>query len=1357
MRRIKLAALAVFSLFISSQNYLFADEPANQVVPVMDLQIPLVKNQGQYDPIVKYSTATFLGQVLITDDSLTYIIPKLDQQSQIENNTEVPAIILKESFVGANTLNLYSGAKAVTKANYYNMPEETLSNIETYQEVLADELWGGVRLTLRAGYSNLEKIFEVASGINPEIIRMQLEGVGSLSVDSEGQLEANTALGKVVFSKPVAWQQIGTEVHSVEVGYQVLNTNQYGFSVGAYNPDYPLLIDPLIVATYVGGTGTEALNAVARDSSGNIYAVGNTSASNGLTGAPYTPPGPGVGTVTATQDVVVFKINSGLTTLSSWAVLGGSGVDAGRDIKISPAGDVFVLSTCQTGFPTTVGAYDTTLGGTTDICVSRLNSNLNSLVASTFIGGGGVEAAGSMAYDSVNSRVILTGTSAAAGYPTTCTLAGVCTAFQTVFSASTDFVISVFNESLTGAGSLLSSTYYGGAGAETIPGLNAVTLDSSSNIIFTGQTASSGLASVSGYDSTAISGSDAIVVKFDQDLATTGRIGATYYAETSGTTTEGGYAIAVDEDDNVYLAAIVAANTMPIPFGSYNQVFNGGTDILLAKFNSTLSSLVAATYLGGAGNEIPYSLILDDYDNLIVVGSTTAALPVNPTACYATFMTSTEGIIIKINTDLTTGYRASYFAGTGNADAISNIIISDDLIYMVGTTNTTGLTGGFDTTISGTDGFIAKLDPDLCVAPSVLNVDSSAANGTYGIGSVIPIAVTFTGPVNAIGIPAITLETGAIDQVVNYSSGTGTNELIFNYTVSSGDVNADLDYISTAALSTQIQSIGGTAANLTLATPGNQYSLSNNKNIVIDGVIPSSPTVSDPADGSYINTDTPTLTGLAEAGATVEVYVGALLLCTDTANAFGIWSCTTSSLVDDSYLLSIIAIDAALNESAPLNYSITIDSTSPASISIDTPADSSLLNSATQALDGVTEAFASVTVSDGLNTICSTTANAIGGWSCNTVPLAEGLHTISATATDFAGNSVASAITAFTIDTVAPSGTAIISPISLLLTNDITPSISGVGENGADITVLEGMTTLCTATVNSGTWSCTSSALSDGLHTISATATDAAGNTGVSSSVSFTVNTALPAAPVISTPADNAIIEDTTPLFTGTAEALSTVDIYDGVTLLGSVQADAMGVWAYASTSVLSIGSHSILVQATSLAGNTSAQSGITLNIVSLSGSGCGLVNYDTSLQAIDTLAERARKIVRRSATLNTKLARAGICKRVRKTVKNANIASAQNLRDEILSLTASTIPGADVYFCSVSNPSGCSSLPITAMKNSINANASGIENLVDSNLGRCERVDARARQRARKVRTIVNSISAETESIQDNLVVCAL
>jgi hypothetical protein len=89
-------------------------------------------------------------------------------------------------------------------------------------------------------------------------------------------------------------------------------------------------------------------------------------------------------------------------------------------------------------------------------------------------------------------------------------------------------------------------------------------------------------------------------------------------------------------------------------------------------------------------------------------------------------------------------------------------------------------------------------------APTVSNVTSTTSDGTYNADDVIAITVTFSEVVSVIGTPQLTLETGSTDAVVNYSSGTGTATLTFNYTVASGNNSSDLDYASTSALSLMV-------------------------------------------------------------------------------------------------------------------------------------------------------------------------------------------------------------------------------------------------------------------------------------------------------------------------------------------------------------------------------------------------------------------------------------------------------------------------------------------------------------------------------------------------------------------------
>jgi Domain of unknown function (DUF4347)/FG-GAP-like repeat/Calx-beta domain/RTX calcium-binding nonapeptide repeat (4 copies)/FG-GAP repeat len=122
------------------------------------------------------------------------------------------------------------------------------------------------------------------------------------------------------------------------------------------------------------------------------------------------------------------------------------------------------------------------------------------------------------------------------------------------------------------------------------------------------------------------------------------------------------------------------------------------------------------------------------------------------------------------------------------------------------------------------------------VSPIVNNVTSTAPNGNYTIGQVIPITLTFSKNVFVTSTPQLTLETGTTDAVVNYTSGSGSNTLTFNYRVGLADTTADLDYISPNAFVLNggtIKDAVGNDAVLDLPLPGSVGSLGANKAIAI--------------------------------------------------------------------------------------------------------------------------------------------------------------------------------------------------------------------------------------------------------------------------------------------------------------------------------------------------------------------------------------------------------------------------------------------------------------------------------------------------------------------------------------------
>ncbi|MCE7996972.1 MAG: hypothetical protein HEP71_33735 [Roseivirga sp.] len=136
----------------------------------------------------------------------------------------------------------------------------------------------------------------------------------------------------------------------------------------------------------------------------------------------------------------------------------------------------------------------------------------------------------------------------------------------------------------------------------------------------------------------------------------------------------------------------------------------------------------------------------------------------------------------------------------------------------------------------------------------ITNVTSSTSNGTYNENKNISIQVTFDQTVTVTGTPQLELETGSTDQKVDYSSGSGSDELTFTYTVQEGDESADLDYKSVGSLTLNDGTIegGGQDANLILPSPGASGSLGANKALVIDGVAPTIVSItSNTANGTY--------------------------------------------------------------------------------------------------------------------------------------------------------------------------------------------------------------------------------------------------------------------------------------------------------------------------------------------------------------------------------------------------------------------------------------------------------------------------------------------------------------------------
>lgn len=193
-----------------------------------------------------------------------------------------------------------------------------------------------------------------------------------------------------------------------------------------------------------------------------------------------------------------------------------------------------------------------------------------------------------------------------------------------------------------------------------------------------------------------------------------------------------------------------------------------------------------------------------------------------------------------------------------------------------------------------------------------------------------------------------------------------------------------------------------------------------------------------------------------------------------------------------------------------------------------------------------------------------------------------------------------------TKDVKVPSAPVIISPTDGTVTKNNKPTITGTADANSTVNVYDDGTTLIgTVTADaSGNWTLNpSTALADGKHTITATATDGSGNVSpVSNAVNITINTKVPSAPIITEPKDQTLTKNSTPTITGTADANSTVNVYDGMKSIGTATADASGNWTLIPATALSDGAHTIKATATDSLGNVSPTSNavnITIDTIS--------------------------------------------------------------------------------------------------------------------------------------------------------------
>ncbi|HDW3238328.1 TPA: BapA prefix-like domain-containing protein [Salmonella enterica subsp. enterica serovar Typhi] len=563
-----------------------------------------------------------------------------------------------------------------------------------------------------------------------------------------------------------------------------------------------------------------------------------------------------------------------------------------------------------------------------------------------------------------------------------------------------------------------------------------------------------------------------------------------------------------------------------------------------------------------------------------------------------------------------------------------------------------GDSAGF-ATVDASGNWIFEIATPLSESTHYFTVQATNANGPGGLSAPVGITVDLSAPAQPVitsatdDVPGMTgtLDNGALTNdsrpTLNGTGEAGATIRILDNGVEIGSATVDQSGNWRFTPNTPLESNAHIFTAVATDPAGNSGQLSDGFTLNIDAQAPDVPVITSVIDdnnqptvpvlpGQSTDDRQPILNGTGEPGATITIFDNGTPLGTAQVGENGSWTFPVPrNLSEGSHNLTVSATDPAGNTSAvSAPWTIVVDITPPAipvltSVVDDQPGitgnlvSGQLTNDATPTLNGRGEAGATINVYLDGNpaSIGTTTVNSDGTWSFTPqTPLANGSHTFTLSATDPAGNSSAvSSGFVLTIDTTPPAAPVIASvadntaPVTGIVpnggsTNETRPTLSGTGEAGTTISIYNGSALVGTAQVQAnGSWSFTpSTSLGAGVWNLTATATDAAGNTSAASEIrSFTINTTAPAAPVIDTVYDGTgpitgnlssgqITDEARPVISGTREANTTIRLYDNGTLLAEIPADNSSSWRYTPDASLATGNHVITVIAVDAAGNAS-------------------------------------------------------------------------------------------------------------------------------------------------------------------------
>ena len=342
---------------------------------------------------------------------------------------------------------------------------------------------------------------------------------------------------------------------------------------------------------------------------------------------------------------------------------------------------------------------------------------IDPLLRSTYLGAVGNDYANALVIHPATGEVYVAGQTNSA----TTTFPGVSGGAQgTNGGGYNDAFVSRFSADL---GTLLRSSYLGGAGYDQA---NALAIHPASGEVYvagyTDSTTTTFPGVSGGAQGASGGGYDAFVSRFSADLGTLLR---STYLGAAGSDVANALAIHPASGE-VYVAGSTSSATTTFPgvSGGAQGTYGGGTDAFVSRFSADLGTLLRSSYLGAAGSDVAYALVVHPASGEVyVAGSTSSATTTFPGVsggAQAAYGGVTDAFVSRFSADLGTLLRSTYL-GAALGDAANALAIHpvSGEVYVagytaVGTAAFPGVSGGAQGTFGGnTDAFVSRFSADL--------------------------------------------------------------------------------------------------------------------------------------------------------------------------------------------------------------------------------------------------------------------------------------------------------------------------------------------------------------------------------------------------------------------------------------------------------------------------------------------------------------------------------------------------------------------------------------------------------------------------------------------------------------------